>query len=152
MAAVAVKYPAFQELGAEVLAVSVDGVDSHQRWQEQELSQMVKGGAVFPMLSDPEGEIGTLYGVYHKEQGVHRRGHFLIDPDGRIQVIEIVADRLGRNVAELLRQLRALRHLHVTGDFMPCGWQPGKPTLPSEPDPRKHAGKVWKSWKPKNAF
>ena len=113
---------------------------------------MVKGGAIFPMLSDPEGKIGTLYGVYDREKGVDSRGHFLIDPDGRIQVIEIVTDRLGRNIAEILRQLRGLQHLRATGDFMPCGWQPGKPTLPLEPDPKKQAGQVWKTWKTKNAF
>jgi peroxiredoxin (alkyl hydroperoxide reductase subunit C) len=152
LAAVAVKYPAFQELEAEVLAVSVDSVDTHRRWQERELSRMVKGGALFPMLSDPEGKIGTLYGVYDQEKGVDSRGHFLIDPEGRIQVIEIVADRLGRDIAEILRQLRALRHLRATGDFMPCGWQPGKPTLPPETDPKKQGGQVWKAWKTKNAF
>ncbi len=152
MAAVAVKYPAFQELGAEVLVVSVDSVDTHRQWHEKELSQMVKGGAIFPMLSDPEGKIGTLYGVYDREKGVDSRGHFLIDPDGRIQVIEIVTDRLGRNIAEILRQLRGLQHLRATGDFMPCGWQPGKPTLPREADPKKQAVEVWKTWKTKNAF
>ena len=113
---------------------------------------MVQGGAVFPLLSDAAGEIGTLYGVYNREQGVDGRGHFLIDPDGRIQVIEIVADRLGRSIVEVLRQLRALQHLRATGDLMPCGWQPGKPTLPSEPDPKKQGGQVWKTWKTKDAF
>lgn len=152
MAAVAVKYPAFQELGAEVLAVSIDAVDVHRQWQEEELTQMVKGGAIFPMLCDSGGEVGALYGVYDQEKGVDSRGHFLIDPDGRVQVIEIVTDRLGRNIAEVLRQLRGLQHLRVTGDFMPCGWQPGKPTLPTGPDIKKQAGRVWKTWKTKNAF
>jgi alkyl hydroperoxide reductase subunit AhpC len=152
LAAVAVKYPAFQELETEVLAVSVDGVDTHRQWQEKELSQMVKGGAIFPMLSDPEGRIGTLYGAYDKDEGVDSRGHFLIDPDGRLQVIELVAHRLGRNIAEVLRQLRALQHLRATGDFMPCGWQPGKPTLATQPDLKKHAPQVSKTWKTRDAF
>lgn len=152
MAAVAVKYPAFQELGTEILAVSVDSVDSHRRWQEQELNRMVKGGVLFPMLYDPEGMIGTLYGVYDEGEKVDGRGSFLIDPDGKIQAIEILAGPLGRNIAEMLRQLRALQYQRATGDFMPCGWQPGKPTLPHEPDPQKRAGRVWKTWKTRNAF
>jgi peroxiredoxin (alkyl hydroperoxide reductase subunit C) len=152
LAAVAVKYPAFRELGTEVFAISVDTIDSHKQWQEQELSQLVKGGVIFPMVSDPGGEIGTLYGIHDREKGVDSRASFLIDPDGRTQAIEIVADQLGRNIAEVLRQIRALQHQRATGDFRPCGWQPGKPTLPSEPDPKKRAGQVWKTWKTRNAF
>ena len=34
-----------------------------------------------------------------------------------------------------------------TGEVMPSGWQPGKPTLKPGPD---LAGKVWKVWKPEN--
>ena len=58
MAAVAVKYPAFQELGAEILTVSTDSADTHRDWHERELSRMVPGGARYPMLSDPGGKIG----------------------------------------------------------------------------------------------
>jgi alkyl hydroperoxide reductase subunit AhpC len=152
LAAVAVKYPAFQELGAEVLAVSVDGVDTHRQWQEQELTRMVKDGVLFPMLSDPDGKIGSLYGVYDKERRFDSRGRFLIDPDGTIQVIEILSDLLGRNITEILRQFRALQHQRATGDLMPCGWQPGKPTLAPEPGPGNRSGQVWKTWKTRNAF
>jgi peroxiredoxin (alkyl hydroperoxide reductase subunit C) len=152
MAAVAVKYPAFQELNTEVLAVSVDSVDSHRRWQEQELSQMVRGGVIFPMLSDPGGKIGTLYGIYDEEKKVDNRAWFLIDSEGKIQAIEIISDIAGRNLAEILRQLRALQHYEATGELMPCGWQPGKPTLPAGPDAAKREGKIWQEWKTRHAF
>jgi alkyl hydroperoxide reductase subunit AhpC len=152
LAAVAVKYPAFQELGTEVLAVSVDGVDTHRQWQEQELVRMVKDGVLFPMLSDPDGQIGALYGVYDQERRSDSRGHFLIDPDGTIQAVEILSDPLGRNITEILRQLRALQHQRATGDFMPCGWQPGKPTLAPETSRGNRSGQVWKTWKTRNAF
>lgn len=152
MAAVAVKYPAFQELDAEVLAVSVDSVDSHRRWQEQELSRMVKGGVIFPMLSDAKGKIGALYGVYDEERKVNNRAWFLIDPEGAIQAIEIISDIAGRNLAEILRQLRALQHYQATGELMPCGWQPGKPTIRQGPDAAKRAGNIWQEWKTRHAF
>jgi alkyl hydroperoxide reductase subunit AhpC len=144
-----VKYPAFKELGAEVLAVSVDSVDTHRGWQEKELSQMVRGGALFPMLSDPGGLIGALYGVYDSENGVDQRGRFLIDRAGVIQSMEIVADPVGRDISEALRQLRALQHHQATGDYMPCGWEPGKPALSQK---KIHAGEVWKEWKTRHAF
>ena len=152
MAAVAVKYPAFRELGAEVLAVSVDRATTHKEWHERELSRIVEGGVLFPMISDPGGKIGLLFGVYDAKAGLDLRSHFLIDPQGVIQSMEVLAAPVGRNVAEILRQLRALQHHQATGEFMPCGWEPGKPTLIQEEGDHPISGKVWDLWKPRNAF
>jgi peroxiredoxin (alkyl hydroperoxide reductase subunit C) len=66
--------------------------------------------------------------------------------------MEILAVPIGRNVAEMLRQLRALQHHQVTGEFMPCGWGPGKPTLAEKADVPSISEKVWEIWKPRNAF
>ena len=63
----------------EVLSVSVDSVFSHKIWNETELSKMVDGGIPYPMLSDQNGEIGRLYGVYDEDSGTNIRGRFLID-------------------------------------------------------------------------
>ncbi len=127
----------------------MDSVDTHRSWQEKELSQMVKGGALFPMLSDRGGRIGALYGVYDSEKRVDQRGRFLIDPAGVIQSVEIVADPIGRDIGEVLRQLRALQHHQATGDYMPCGWEPGKPTLTKD---KSRSGEIWKEWKTRHAF
>ena len=150
MAAVAVKYPAFKELGAEVLAVSVDSIDSHREWQEKELARMVRGGVRFPMLSDPGGDVGRLYGVYNENNGTDHRGHFLIDPDGVIQVQEILPDPIGRNVMEILRQLRALQHYRNRGLYIPCGWHPGRPTVGTESE--KSTSRASEVWKTRHAF
>lgn len=152
MTAVAVKYSEFQQLGVEVLAISVDSIFSHKVWQEEELTKMVEGGAPYPMLSDPGGKIGTLYGVYAEDEGVNVRGRFLIDPNGIIQAMEVLTPPVGRNVAEALRQIKAYQHTQTTGEVMPSGWQPGKPTLKPEPKTLKLAGKVWEVWKPDMAF
>jgi peroxiredoxin (alkyl hydroperoxide reductase subunit C) len=73
----------------------------------------------------------------------------LIDPDGVIQAMETVAPPVGRSVSELIRQVKAFQHVRATGEVMPAGWQPGKPTLKPGPD---LVGKVWKVWKPEMAF
>ena len=152
MAAVAVKYPAFQEIGVEILTISVDSAATHRDWHERELSRMVPGGVRYPMLSDPGGKIGSQYGVYDPDQKVDLRGRFIIDPEGMIQAIEILGIPVGRDVSELLRELRAFRQHRQTGELIPCGWQPGKPTLPEEESAKKIAGRIWEVWKPKNAF
>jgi alkyl hydroperoxide reductase subunit AhpC len=151
MAAVAVKYPAFQELGAEMLTISVDPVDTHREWQETELSRMVEGGARFPMIADEAGRIGSLYGVYDEINKVDLRAHFLVDPAGIIQALQAVAAPLGRNINEILRQLRALKQHQETGELMPCGWEPGKPAL-DRGIVSTSPGRIWEFWKPRNAF
>jgi alkyl hydroperoxide reductase subunit AhpC len=139
-------------MGAEVLAVSVDSVETHRRWQEEELVRMVKGGALFPLCSDPQGNIGRLYGIFDEVTGLDARGTFLVDPEGIIQMIEISASAVGRNVNEILRALRALQHQRTTGALLPCGWQPGKPTLP-QGGPDSGEGKpTWEIWETRQAF
>lgn len=151
IAAVAVKYPAFQELGAEILMVSTDDVGTHHEFQERCLSRMVPGGARFPLISDPNGDIGARYGIYDSEIGRELRSHFILDPAGVIQSLEVVATPLGRSLSEILRQLRALKEHRATGRWMPCGWEPGKPTLAAA-EVSGEEDRPWESWKPRNAF
>ena len=129
--------------------MSTDSRFTHKIWQEEELSKMVPGGVPFPMLSDAGGRIGSVYGIYDEDAGVDIRGRFLIDPDGVIQAMEVLTPPVGRNVAELIRQVKAFQHVRETGEATPSGWQQGKVTL--KPGPNL-AGKVWEVWKPEMAF
>lgn len=129
----------------QVLAVSTDKVFSHKIWEEVELSKMVEGGIPYPMAEDPTGEIGEMYGVYDSGAGVNVRGRFIIDPDQVVQAQEVMTDPVGRNVSELMRQIKAYQHNRETGEVTPAGWNPGGKTL--EPGP-KLVGKVWKQWNP----
>ncbi len=143
------KYPELQEMGVEVFAASVDSHFSHRVWQETELSKMVDGGVPYPLISDPGGRIGQAYGVYDDVALVDVRGRFIIDPEGIVQAMEVLSPPVGRNPVELVRQIKAYQHHQKTGEVMPSGWQPGKPTL--KPGPAL-AGHVWEHWKVENAF
>ena len=135
-------------MGVEIFALSTDSRFSHKIWQEEELSKMVENGVPFPLLSDSGGRVGSVYGVYDGEAGVDIRGRFLIDPDGVIQAAEIMTPSVGRNIVELIRQVKAFQHVRATGEVMPAGWTPGKPTLTPGPD---LVGRVWEVWKPERA-
>lgn len=136
-------------MGVEVFSVSTDSRFTHKIWQEQELSKMVPGGVPYPMLSDGGGRIGTVYGVYDEEAGVDIRGRFLIDPDFVVRGMEVLTPEVGRNVSELIRQIKAFQHVVKTGEVTPSGWQPGRTTLTPGPD---LAGKVWEVWTTEEAF
>lgn len=149
MSAVAVKYPELKDMDVAVLAMSVDSRFSHKIWQEEELSKMVEGGVPFPMLTDPGGTVGQVYGVYDEGAGVDIRGRFIIDPDFNIRAMEVLTSEVGRNVSELVRQVQAFQHVAKTGEVTPSGWRPGKATLSPAPS---LVGKVWTVWKPEQAF
>lgn len=136
-------------MGVEFFAISTDSRFSHKIWQEEELQKMVPGGVPFPMLSDQGGRVGTAYGVYDEDAGVDIRGRFIIDPDFVIRAMEVLTPEVGRNVSELIRQVKAFQHVVRTGEVTPSGWQPGRVTLTPGP---KLVGKVWQIWKPEMAY
>jgi len=149
LTAVAAKYDVLRKMDVEILSLSTDSRFIHKMWQQYELQKMIEGGVPYPMLSDAGGRIGRIYGVYEEMAGVNVRGRFIIDPDGVIQAMEILTPAVGRNVSELIRQVKAFQHVRATGEATPSGWQPGKKTLkPSS----ELVGEVWKVWKPEMAF
>jgi peroxiredoxin (alkyl hydroperoxide reductase subunit C) len=136
-------------MGVEVFSASTDSRFVHKIWQSEELSKMVPGGVPFPMISDASGLIGQAYGVFEPAAGVDIRGRFIIDPDFMIRAMEVVTPEVGRNVIELIRQVKAFQHVRETGEVTPSGWQPGRPALKPGPD---LAGNVWREWKTDMAF
>lgn len=151
MSAVAAKNDEFKKLGVQVLSVSVDSVFVHKIWNDNEISKMIGKDVPFPMLSDQDGSIGRLYGIYDEGAGVETRGRFIIDPDGIVQGFEVLTPPVGRNVNETLRQIKAFQLVRESKGTQatPAGWKPGKPVLTPGPD---LVGKVWEVWKVENAF
>ena len=131
--------------------MSVDSMFVHKMWDDDELSEMVKGGVPFAMLSDAGGKIGKLYGIFDEAAGIETRGRFIIDPDGVVQGFEVLTPPVGRNVGETIRQLQAFQVVRETGgkEATPSGWRPGKKTLKPGID---LVGKVWQEWKTEMAF
>jgi len=75
--------PDFEGLGAVVLGVSADGLESHQAFRR-------KHGLNFPLLSDEGHEMLQAYGVWkpHPVYGMNiERSTFLIDGDGVVREV-----------------------------------------------------------------
>ena len=70
---------AFRKIGAEIVGVSLDDVESHREFAE-------KYSLPFTLLSDAEGDTAKAYGVYGKFGliNIAKRESFLIDPKGVI--------------------------------------------------------------------
>jgi peroxiredoxin (alkyl hydroperoxide reductase subunit C) len=107
--------PQFAEFDADVIAISTDGVYTHQAWCE-----FVLGKLNFPLASDTTHAVSRDYGVLIEEEGVAARGLFIIDPEGIVRYEVIHDDRVGRSVDEVLRVLQALQ---MRGR-VPANWTP----------------------------
>jgi peroxiredoxin len=72
--------PEFRGRGAELVAISVDGIWSHLAFAENR-------NLHFPLLADfePKGDIARAYGVYRSGDGTSERALFVIDGDGVVQ-------------------------------------------------------------------
>jgi len=70
---------AFKKINTQILGVSLDDVESHQKFAENH-------GLPFPLLADTEGTTSEAYGVKTKMFGmtVAKRQTFLIGPDGTL--------------------------------------------------------------------
>lgn len=70
----------FQNLGAQLLGISVDGVWCHSAFSQNRRLH-------FPLLADfePKGAVARLYGVYRESDGTSERALFVIDGDGVIR-------------------------------------------------------------------
>jgi peroxiredoxin (alkyl hydroperoxide reductase subunit C) len=80
----------------------------------------------YPMASDPSGTVSRAYGVWNEKSGLNKRGRFIIDPDGIVQAVEVLTSPVGRNVEELIRQIKAMQAVKENpGMAAPAGWKPG---------------------------
>lgn len=94
---------AFRDRDAQILGVSLDDVESHQKFAENH-------SLPFPLLADTEGKAADAYGVKTKMFGmtVARRQTFLIAPDGTIAK-HYTKVKPAEHSAEILADLDALR-------------------------------------------
>lgn len=120
-------YAEFKYMGVEIYAVSTDTHFTHKAWHD---SSETIGKLQFPMVGDPTGAITRNFGVMIEEEGLADRGTFVIDPQGRIQIIEINAGGIGRNAEELLRKVKAAQYVAAhPGEVCPAKWKEGEATL-----------------------
>jgi peroxiredoxin Q/BCP len=77
------EYKKFQKIGATIIGISTDSVESHKKFVE-------KMGIPYVLLSDPESEVSKKFGVWGKKQFMGKeymgiqRSTFLVDEKGKI--------------------------------------------------------------------
>lgn len=103
-------YAEFKKLGVEIYSVSTDTHFTHKAWHD---SSDTIGKLQYPMIADPTLRISRNFEVLIEEAGLAERGTFVVDPDGKIQIVEINAGNIGRNAEELLRKVKAAQYVRA---------------------------------------
>ena len=120
-------YATFQSMGVEIYSVSTDTHFAHKAWHDT--SESV-GKIQYTMVGDPTGTISRNFEVMIEEAGLADRGTFVIDPEGKIQIVEVNAGGIGRDAGELLRKVKAAQYVAShPGEVCPAKWQEGEKTL-----------------------
>lgn len=124
---VAEKYDKLKAMGVEVYSVSTDSHFVHKAWYDT--SDSIKK-IQYPMLADPTGVLSRGFGVYIEEDGMAYRGTFVVNPEGKIKVVEIHDNNIGRNADELVRKVEAAQFVAThDGEVCPAKWKAGEETL-----------------------
>jgi alkyl hydroperoxide reductase subunit AhpC len=128
----------FEKRGVKMLAVSVDDVDSHKRWQSDiEDTQSCK--LEYPILADTDRKIAKLYDMIHPEANdtLTVRSVFFIDPNKKIRAIITYPASTGRNFQEILRVIDSLQLTDNYKVATPVDWKDGDDVVivPAVQDP-----------------
>lgn len=120
-------YAEFKKMGVEIYSVSTDTHFTHKAWHD---SSETIGKLQYPMIADPTLRISRNFEVLIEDAGLAERGTFVIDPDGKIQIVEINAGNIGRNAEELLRKVKAAQYVRANpNEVCPAKWKEGEETL-----------------------
>lgn len=96
----------FEELGAQVLAISPQDVDSHEAFSAVH-------GFSFPLLADTEKSVARAYGILGPV-GFYKRSVFVVDREGIIRYAHRAAAGLTfRKTDELVEAVRAAQDAPV---------------------------------------
>ena len=136
--AVAQLAPEFEKRNTKVLGVSVDSVDDHQKWK-RDIEKVAGAPANFPIIDDTSLEVSKLYNMLPADaylpdgrtpaDSATVRTVFIIGPDKKIRLTMSYPMSVGRNFAEILRALDAVRATDGVPIATPANWTPGQDVI-----------------------
>ena len=117
----------FAKRNVIVLALSVDGIESHHEWiKDIEETQHV--AVNFPIIADPDKKVAELYDMMHPNasEKFTVRSVFVIGPDKKIKLTITYPASTGRNFNEILRVIDSLQLTANYSVATPVNWQEGE--------------------------
>lgn len=142
--------PELDKRNVKAIALSVDDVDSHNRWVGD--IEETQGSKInYPILADADRKVAKLYGMLHPEASdtLTVRSVFIIDPNKKVRATLTYPASTGRNFDELLRLIDSLQLTDSHSVATPANWKDGEEVVivPSIQDPAVLAEKFPKGFK-----
>ena len=100
----------FAKRNVKVLALSVDGKESHNKWIE-DINDTQSTTVNFPILADKDRKVSELYDMIHPNANATLtvRSVFIIDPNKKVRLTITYPASTGRNFNEILRVIDSLQ-------------------------------------------
>jgi alkyl hydroperoxide reductase subunit AhpC len=120
----------FAKRGVKAIAISVDDLDSHNKWVP-DIEEVNNVKVNFPIIADPEKKVALLYDMIHPNASEKAtvRSVFIIGPDKKIKLTLTYPASTGRNFTELLRVIDSLQ---LTANYQvatPADWTNGEDVI-----------------------
>ena len=100
----------FDKRNVKMLALSVDGAESHAEWIK-DINEVQQTTVNFPIIADEDKKVSDLYDMIHPnaDNNLTVRSVFIIAPDRSVKLILTYPASTGRNFHELLRVIDSLQ-------------------------------------------
>jgi len=122
------KYKAeFEKRNTKVIALSVDGLESHKGWIK-DINETQNTTVNFPIIADEDRKVSELYDMIHPNanEKFTVRSVFVVGPDKKIKLIITYPASTGRNFDELLRVIDSLQLTAKYSVATPANWKNGE--------------------------
>ena len=118
--------PEFEKRNVKVLALSVDGVESHNGWIK-DINETQNTTVNYPIIADEDRKVADLYGMVHPKSlnNLTVRSVFIIDPAKKLRLTITYPASTGRNFDEILRVIDSLQLTDYHQVATPANWQDG---------------------------
>ncbi|MEO5906947.1 MAG: peroxiredoxin [Saprospiraceae bacterium] len=127
----------FEKRNVKILALSVDPLDSHEKWI-RDINETQNTTVNFPLIADHDRKVSLLYDMINPEAAEKTtvRSVFIIGPDKKVKLTLTYPPSTGRNFQEILRVIDSLQLTAYHSVATPADWVQGEDVviLPSVPD------------------
>jgi alkyl hydroperoxide reductase subunit AhpC len=120
-------YPEFVKRNAKIIALSVDGLDSHLKWIK-DINETQNTTVNFPIIADEDKHVANLYDMLHPNASdkFTVRSVFIIGSDKKIKLMLTYPASTGRNFDEILRVIDSLQLTANYSVATPANWKDGE--------------------------
>jgi len=119
--------PEFDKRNVKMIALSVDGVESHKDWIK-DINETQDTTVNFPIIADEDRKVADLYDMMHPKANdtLTVRSVFIIAPDKSIKLMLTYPASTGRNFDELVRVIDSLQLTAYNKVATPANWKNGE--------------------------